>query len=116
MKNKRSLKIMILAAMAAVVTLLCSSCGKSLPNFTGRTKVFEKGKHTVGVRVESTGENEIIPEYPGYEVVGIAFQGKEWLVLYKNTQDVECAETSKGYNQLGIPVEKEVTRELKKDN
>lgn len=108
MKNKRSLKIMILAALAAVATLLCSSCGKT--NYTGRTKIFEKGQHSIAVSLGPKLEtkNVEIEAHPGYEATSVGIDNFHWVVLYTNTERVECAGTDRGFSEFGIPVEQDM--------
>ena len=114
MKNKRRIKIALLAALGACVVLLCSSCSQEAITYTGRLKKIPAGKHTVGVFLEQIGgyENFEIPEYPGYEAVSAAYKDSGyWVVMYRNTEEVECAETSKGYIEIGVPT-KNVTMKL----
>ena len=116
MKNKRSLKVMILAAMTAVVTLLCSSCGRT--NFTGKTKLFNPGEHTVvvslGLKLET--KNVQIENHPGYVAESVGSDYYHWIVLYRNTELVECVETTRGYTEFGEVVEQNKTMKLVEEN
>lgn len=116
MKNKRKLKVMILAALAATVTLVCSGCQAYKPEYTGRLKVFKVGEHAIAIPYNGDPDNKPIqvPVQPGYEVIGISSSDhvSKYVILYKNVEDVECTETEDGYTLFGIPVEKEQTRKL----
>ena len=107
MKNKRRLKAIILAALAAVGTLLLSSCSKKEIMFTGRTKTFEPGTHMVVTysEIKNDPTNDLVPYYPGYKAISIGITpNARWAIMYENTETVEVAETDKGYNHIGSPV------------
>ena len=119
MKNKRRLKAILLAALAAVGTLLLSSCdSNSKTLYTGRTKVFDTGKHLLSVPIRDDykpNTDKVNIECPdGYQVAGMGVTSGSGIlvVLFENIVPVECAETEKGYNEIGIPVEKENTLKL----
>ena len=108
---KRKTKIALLAGIAAVATLLCSSCGKS---YTGRTQTFEPGQHTLGVNLGPKLETDYvqIPNHAGYEPISAGVDYWHWIILYKNTVEVECAETTRGFIEFGTPVQKDATLSL----
>ena len=107
MKNKRRLKAILLAALAAVGTLLLSSCSSEKTVYTGRRKVFETGEHTITQKINTTNLNKKIDCPDGYEIISMGVTGGNNLVfLLRNTTNVECVETDLGYNQPGTPVEK----------
>ena len=106
---KRKTKIALLAGIAAIATLLCTSCAKKIPTFTGKKTTFEPGTHYISMPLETDLRPAIdqIQAYcpEGYRIVsnGLATSNTE-VLLYENVVKVECFETTDGYNQFGTPV------------
>ena len=114
MKNKRRIKIAVLAALAACVTLLCSSCVKKIYHYTGRTEKFGPGNHTISVPLgcgkDARMEAVKYEDHEGYEIVCVSMDKGYTTVVYRNTVTVECPETEDGYVVFGNPV-KQLTME-----
>lgn len=116
MKDKRRLRVMILAAIAAVVTLACSSCSNNKEDkniYTGNTKIFESGQHQVLLNANRevytapqgyTYYDVYCPE--GYKITGLGETSYyKQIILCENVVPVEVQEINGGYALPGTPVE-----------
>lgn len=115
---KRKTKIALLSGLSATILLVCSGCADDKITYTGRTKLFNPGEHMVTVGTElKIYDNQLLPQVEGYKIFSVSIDANNQIVIvYENTETVECVQTDKGYTELGIPTSKEASLKLHQEN